>query len=481
MTDDPRAPLQQANKQISNAPEYSVTELSMALKRTVEDTYGYVRLRGEISGFKRAASGHIYLALKDEKSVLDGIIWKGVAARLGFQPEDGLEVICTGKLTTYPGRSKYQIVIERMEPAGAGALMALLEERRQKLAAEGLFDTSRKKAIPYLSKVIGVVTSPTGAVIRDILHRLSDRFPRHVIIWPVIVQGEGAASKIAEAISGFNALDGTGDIPRPDLLIVARGGGSLEDLWAFNEEAVVRAAAMSDIPLISAVGHETDTTLIDFAADLRAPTPTAAAEQAVPVRDDLIYTLQDFDSRLNKSMRRMLKDKAQRLEGLSRGLPKPSDMLALAQQRFDDLSERLPRSLSLLAEKQRMRLDGISRLLRPDMIRRDIERARDKLAQQSDRMTRATTQNITRLQHDFEATGRFFDSLNYKRVLDRGFAVIRDDQGRAVTRSADISLGDALDVEFSDGHRGVVATGGPSKPKKTPKPKSHDNRQGSLL
>ncbi|PCJ36997.1 MAG: exodeoxyribonuclease VII large subunit [Alphaproteobacteria bacterium] len=481
MTDYPRGPLQQANKQASNAPEYSVTELSMALKRTVEDTYGYVRLRGEISGFKRAASGHIYLALKDEKSVLDGIIWKGVAARLGFQPEDGLEVICTGKLTTYPGRSKYQIVIERMEPAGAGALMALLEERKKTLAAEGLFDTSRKKAIPYLPKVIGVVTSPTGAVIRDILHRLSDRFPRHVIIWPVIVQGEGAAPKIAEAISGFNALDGTGNIPKPDLLIVARGGGSLEDLWAFNEEAVVRAAAMSDIPLISAVGHETDTTLIDFAADLRAPTPTAAAEQAVPVRDDLIYTLQDFDSRLNKSMRRMLQDKAQRLEGLSRGLPKPSDMLALAQQRFDDLSERLPRSLSLLAEKQRMRFDGISRLLRPDMIRRDIERARDKLGQKSDRMTRATAQNLTRLQHDFEATGRLFDSLNYKRVLDRGFAVIRDDQGQAVTRSADISLGDALDVEFRDGHRGVVATGGPNKPKKTPKPKSHDNRQGSLL
>ncbi len=481
MTDYPYVPEKQTNIQTSNTPEYSVTELSMALKRTVEDTYGYVRLRGEISGFKRAASGHIYLALKDEKSVLDGIIWKGVAARLGFQPEDGLEVICTGKLTTYPGRSKYQIVIERMEPAGAGALMALLEERKKKLAAEGLFDADRKKAIPYLPKVIGVVTSPTGAVIRDILHRLSDRFPRHVIVWPVIVQGEGAALKIAEAIRGFNALDGTGDIPRPDVLIVARGGGSLEDLWAFNEEAVVRAAAMSDIPLISAVGHETDTTLIDFAADLRAPTPTAAAEQAVPVRDDLIYTLQDFDSRLNKSVRRMVQDKAQRLEGLGRGLPKPSDMLALAQQRFDDLSERLPRSLSLLAEKQQMRLDGVSRLLRPDMIRRDIERAGEKLGQQSDRMARATTQNIARMQHDFEATGRLFDSLNYKRVLDRGFAVIRDDQGRAVTRAADISLGDALDVEFNDGHRGVVATGGPNKPKKTPKPKSHDNRQGSLL
>jgi len=470
----------------SNATEYSVTELSMALKRTVEDNFGYVRLRGEISGFKRAASGHIYLALKDEKSVLDGVMWKGVAGRLSFRPEDGLEVICTGKLTTYPGRSKYQIVIERMEPAGAGALMALLEERKKKLAAEGLFDAARKKTIPYLPEVIGVVTSPTGAVIRDILHRLSDRFPRHVLVWPVLVQGEGAAQQVAEAIRGFNSLDGDdlgrGGIPRPDLLIVARGGGSLEDLWCFNEEAVVRAAAESDIPLISAVGHETDTTLIDYASDLRAPTPTAAAEQAVPVRDDLIYTVVDFDSRLSRSVRRTLQDKTQKLEGLGRGLPKPSDILALGRQRFDDLSERLPRTLRLLAEKQQMRLDAASRLLRPDLLRRDIERAGEKISTQSDRMARAMTQNSERFQIDFEATGRLFDSLNYRRVLDRGFVVIRDDQGRAVTLAGDIKPGDELDMEFSDGHVGAVAAGGSQKKKTTKKSKkSDDTRQGSLL
>jgi len=270
-----------------NLPEYSVSELSQALKRTVEDTYPYVRVRGEISGFKRAASGHLYLALKDESAVLDGVCWRGVAGRLGIRPEDGMEVVCTGKLTTYPGRSKYQIVIEAMELAGEGALLKLLEDRRKKLAAEGLFDEARKKPLPFLPDVIGVVTSPTGAVIRDILHRLNDRFPRHVLLWPVLVQGEGAAAQIAAAIEGFNRIAPGGRVPRPDVLIVARGGGSLEDLWAFNEEIVVRAAAGSVIPLISAVGHETDTTLIDYASDRRAPTPTAASEMALPVRADL--------------------------------------------------------------------------------------------------------------------------------------------------------------------------------------------------
>lgn len=462
-----------------NTPEYSVTELSMALKRTVEDTFGYVRLRGEISGLKRAASGHVYLTLKDDKAVLDGIMWKGVAGRLSFQPEDGLEVICTGKLTTYPGRSKYQIVIERMEVAGAGALMALLEERKKKLAAEGLFEASRKKAIPYLPQVIGVITSPTGAVVRDILHRLLDRFPRRVLVWPVLVQGDGAAEQIAGAIRGFNALDGSGALPRPDLLIVARGGGSLEDLWSFNEEAVVRAVADSDIPLISAVGHETDTTLIDYASDLRAPTPTAAAEQAVPVRADLIYTVQDLDSRLNLSLRRLLADKAQRLEGLGRGLPKPSDILALSRQRLDDVSERLPRSLMLLAERRQMTLDGVSRMLRPDILRRDIERGRENSHQISARMDRASDQNLRHQSDRFQAVSRLFDSLNYKRVLDRGFAVVRDGKGRTVTLVAGISSGDGLDMEFSDGHVAAVATGGTLK--KKPRSKSKDDRQGSLL
>ena len=303
----------------TNAQEFSVTEISLALKRTVEDQFGYVRIRGEISGLKRAASGHVYPALKDEKSVLDGVMWKGVAGRLTFRPEDGLEIIATGKLTTYPGRSKYQIVIDKMEVAGEGALMVLLEKRKKELTAEGLFDPSRKVDIPYLPDVIGVVTSPTGSVIRDILHRLSDRFPRHVLVWPVLVQGEGASKQIADAIEGFNAMDPDGDIPRPDVLIVARGGGSLEDLWCFNEEEVVRAAANSKIPLISAVGHETDTTLIDYASDHRAPTPTAAAERAVPVRDDLVYTVKDLELRHEKAIRRYLNTLAQQVEGLGRG------------------------------------------------------------------------------------------------------------------------------------------------------------------
>ncbi len=471
-----------AEQKATNAPEYSVTELSMALKRTVEDKFGYVRLKGEISGFKRAASGHVYLALKDEKSVLDGIIWKGVASKLTFRPEDGLEVICTGKLTTYPGRSKYQIVIERMEPAGAGALMALLEERKKKLASEGLFEVGRKKAIPYLPKVIGVVTSPTGAVIRDILHRLSDRFPRHVIVWPVIVQGEGAAGKIAEAIRGFNGLTEESIVTRPDLLIVARGGGSLEDLWAFNEEVVVRAAAESDIPLISAVGHETDTTLIDYASDLRAPTPTAAAEQAVPVRGDLLYTVRDLAARLDRSTRRMILDKTQRLEGLGRGLPKPSDILALNQQRLDDLSERLPRALTLLGERHQMRLDGVK--LRPDMLKRDMARAQEKTQLMFERIKRAALQNIQQAQDGFEATGRLFDSLNYRKVLERGYAVIRKQEGGAVTSAAGVAAGDGLEVEFSDGRVDVIVGGRKRSAKKRQpknKAKKTDSRQGSLL
>ncbi|MBO6827913.1 MAG: exodeoxyribonuclease VII large subunit, partial [Sneathiella sp.] len=318
---DPRAPAP------SNIHEFTVSELSNALKRTVEDTYGRVRVRAEISGLKQAASGHVYLALKDDKSVLDGVMWRGSAQKLNFRPEDGLEVVCTGKLTTYPGRSKYQMVIDSMEPAGVGALMALLEERKRKLAAEGLFSPERKKQLPYLPQTIGVVTSPTGAVIRDILHRLRDRFPTHVLLWPVLVQGETAAEQVATAIHGFNNLTGEDKgLPRPDLIIVARGGGSLEDLWAFNEEVVVRAAAESRIPLISAVGHETDTTLIDYASDRRAPTPTAAAEMAVPVRSELLAYVEDMDRRIRRGLTRSISEKRDRLQGLSRGLRDPKSL-----------------------------------------------------------------------------------------------------------------------------------------------------------
>ena len=307
----------------SNIPEFTVSELSGALRRTVEEAFDHVRVRGEISGFKRHSSGHLYFSLKDSDAVMDAVCWKGQAVRLGLAPEDGMEVIAVGRLTTYPGRSKYQMVVERMELAGQGALLKLLEDRRRKLAAEGLFDQDRKRPLPYLPNVIGIVTSPTGAVIRDILHRLAERFPRHVLLWPVAVQGDGAAAQIAAAIAGFNALPKGGIIPRPDLLIVARGGGSIEDLWAFNEEIVVRAAAASTIPLISAVGHETDTTLIDFASDLRAPTPTAAAEKAVPVRADLVAWIAETGARLTGAMARSLTERRNRVDALARALPQP--------------------------------------------------------------------------------------------------------------------------------------------------------------
>src|SRR3982751_660297 len=329
-----------------NIPEWTVTELSAALKKTVEDAYGFVRVRGEITGYRGPhSSGHAYFALKDEGAKIDAVIWRTAFGRIRFKPEEGLEVIATGRLTTYPGRSSYQIIIESLEPAGVGALMALLEERKKKLAAEGLFDEARKQLLPYLPSVIGVVTSPTGAVIRDILHRLNDRFPRRVLVWPVRVQGEGAAEEVAAAIRGFNAPPEGGRLPRPDLLIVARGGGSIEDLWAFNEEIVVRAAAESMIPLISAVGHETDITLIDFVADKRAPTPTAAAEMAVPVRADLITRISALNNRQVACWQRGIENRRKELRSLARALPGLEDLFALPRQRLDGLAERLPQSL----------------------------------------------------------------------------------------------------------------------------------------
>src|ERR1700675_4169485 len=325
-----------ATEALINAPEFTVSELSSALKRTVEEAYGHVRVRGEITGFRGAhASGHCYFALKDDGAKIEAVIWKFAHARMRFKPQEGLEVIATGKLTTYPGSSKYQIVIEALEPAGIGALMALMEERKRKLSAEGLFDEARKQLLPWLPEVIGVVTSPTGAVICDILHRLEDRFPRRVLVWPVRVQGEGSAEQIAAAIRGFNALPEGGKIPRPDLLIVARGGGSLEDLWSFNEEIVVRAAAESMIPLISAVGHETDITLIDFAADKRAPTPTAAAEMAVPVRAELLGSLAALGARQIQSWQRGMDMRRTELLSATRALPAADELLAMARQRLD--------------------------------------------------------------------------------------------------------------------------------------------------
>jgi exodeoxyribonuclease VII large subunit len=320
----------------ANAPEFSVSELSSALKRAIEDRFGYVRVRGEISGYRGPhSSGHVYFSLKDANARLDAVIWKGVFGRMRVKPEEGLEVVVTGKITTFPGKSAYQIIVESLEPAGVGALMALLEARRRALAEEGLFDAARKQLLPYLPRVIGVVTSPTGAVIRDILHRLSDRFPVHVLVWPVRVQGETSAAEVAQAIRGFNALPPGGAIPRPDVLIVARGGGSLEDLWSFNEEIVVRAAAESEIPLIAAVGHETDWTLIDHAADVRAPTPTAAAELSVPVRAELLATLADLAGRLAGAALRLAERRRAELRALARALPSGEAILAAPRQRLD--------------------------------------------------------------------------------------------------------------------------------------------------
>lgn len=488
----------------SNTFEYSVSELSGALKRSVEDQFGYVRVRAELSGFKRAASGHLYFALKDDKAVLDGVCWRGNAQRLSFAPEDGLEVICSGKLTTYPARSKYQMVVDHMEPAGAGALMALLEERKKKLAAEGLFDPARKKRVPYLPKVIGVVTSPTGAVIRDILHRLGDRFPRHVLVWPVIVQGQGAADQVAAAIRGFNTIDGSGDVPRPDTLIVARGGGSIEDLWSFNEEVVVRAAAESEIPLISAVGHETDTTLIDYASDLRAPTPTGAAEMAVPVREDLMLGVADLGRRLAVLRGAMIRDREERLRGLARGLPSPRDILGLAQQRFDDLSERLPRGLVTAVQQKSGQLNRLVGGLSIGRLRQLVSFRSSQLDSAQARLQPVYARKLSDLAARLEASGRMLESLSYERVLDRGFALVEDAEGTPVSKAATLAAGDTVTVRFSDDSTPMQVLEGsatpkeasppdnsgpkkpPKKPRKKPdqkttKPTKQDERQGTLL
>ncbi|WP_454013888.1 exodeoxyribonuclease VII large subunit [Aquamicrobium terrae] len=359
----------------SNAAEYTVSEISGALKRTVEDVFGHVRVRGEISGYRGPhSSGHAYFALKDDRARLEAVIWKGVMGRLKFRPEEGMEVIATGKLTTYPGSSKYQIVIDNLEPAGAGALMALLEERKRRLATEGIFDPARKQLLPYMPRVIGVVTSPTGAVIRDILHRIADRFPLHVVLWPVRVQGETAGAEVTAAVNGFNALPADGAIPRPDVVIVARGGGSLEDLWGFNDEGLARAVAASDIPVISAVGHETDWTLIDLAADVRAPTPTGAAEIAVPVKAELEATLASLAARLRACVSRGLDRRRQAARSAARAIPSPDQLLAVPRRRFDEATGRLGRALSVAVERKRARFDQAR--LSPATLSRRIEESR---------------------------------------------------------------------------------------------------------
>ncbi|MBW6530214.1 exodeoxyribonuclease VII large subunit [Sphingomonas citri] len=435
-----------------NAMAVSVSELSGRLKRMVEGEFGHVRLRGEISGYKRATSGHAYLCLKDDAAVIDGVMWKGSAAGLAFRPEDGIEVVATGRLTTYPGRSKYQIVIERMELAGAGALMALLEKLRLKLAGEGLFDRERKQALPFMPRTIGVVTSPTGAVIRDILHRLEDRCPTHVIVWPVKVQGAGAAEEVAAAVRGFDALPTEGPVRRPDLVIVARGGGSVEDLWAFNEEVVVRAVAACSIPIISAVGHETDTTLCDHAADLRAPTPTAAAEIAVPVLAELRLSLDAMRQRTERCARRYVERGRERLDALARVMPTRDRLLGPQRQRLDELGARLDRGLERRVTRARGELDRTAGAIRSAALERRLEAGRARLAD----------------------LGRLVESLNPDKLLERGYVRVEAVAGGTVTSAEAACAAGALLLHFRDGAvPAQVGEGAPREPrpaKVEPKP-----------
>lgn len=437
----------------SNAHEYSVSELAGALKKTVEDTYGHVRVRGELGRVTVAKSGHVYLDMKDERAVIDAVMWKGLASSLNFRPEEGLEVIAEGRLSTYPGRSKYQLIIERLEPAGEGALMALLEARKKALAAEGLFAPERKRDLPFLPRVIGVVTSPTGAVIRDILHRLEERFPVHVLLWPVRVQGEGADREIAAGIEGLNALPLDGPIPQPDLIIVARGGGSIEDLWSFNEEIVVRAAAASRIPLISAVGHETDTTLIDYASDLRAPTPTGAAERAVPVRRELAERLTKDALRLSGALQRALDRKASELKSAARALGRPDALLQGASQRLDYASDRLDRARTAGVDRARARLDQVAAGLRPAALKRDIAERRRRLSVPGERLAPVFARSLQERTRMLTGLGARLESVSHEKVLARGFALVTDDNGVLVRSASALADGQGVSLRFGDGVR----------------------------
>lgn len=519
----------------SNAPELSVSELSAALKRTVEDRFGFVRVRGEISNYRGPhSSGHAYFCLKDQSARIDAVIWKGVFAKLKTKPQEGLEVIAIGKVTTFPGKSTYQIIVEALEPAGIGALMALFEERRRKLAAEGLFDEARKRPLPFLPDCVGVVTSPTGAVIRDILHRIADRFPRHVLVWPVRVQGETSAAEIAAAIDGFNALPEHGPLRRPDVIIVARGGGSLEDLWSFNEEIVVRAAARSLVPLIAAVGHETDWTLIDHAADLRAPTPTAAAEKAVPVRSELAAALADLGRRHINASLRGLDRRRNEFRALLRALPQSDTIVALPRQRLDNLESRLDGARSKAYDRRHLGLARLShrlaqqspqarmaraaghlkaleqrlqrhrttgndirrqalahlatrlvgaRLTRVKLERERAAAARHRLDALSPRLTRGFQSFIAARRTTVRTLEQLLGSLGYKQVLARGFALVRDENEKPLRSAAEIAAGTLLDIEFADGHRAAIAAvERPTAPAERAAKKGRPKRdQGSLF
>ncbi|MBL8549503.1 MAG: exodeoxyribonuclease VII large subunit [Hyphomonadaceae bacterium] len=453
----------------SNLPELTVSELAQAVRRTMERDFDRVRVRGELGRVLVARSGHLYVDLKDDQSTLSLVMWRSNVQQLAFKPEEGLEVIAEGKLSTFPGRSQYQLIADRLEPAGVGALLAQLEKLKARLAAEGLFDQSRKKPIPSLPSVIGVVTSPTGAVIRDILHRIEDRFPRRVILWPVLVQGEYAAGQIAAAIKGFNALPEGGRVPRPDVLIVARGGGSIEDLWAFNEEIVVRAAAASAIPLISAVGHETDTTLIDYASDLRAPTPTAAAERAVPVRAELIGRVETLGARLSTGLVRGVELKRTQLRAVAARLPRPEQLLGPAQQRLDRFSEKLGRALVANVRAAQSKLDRIAGRLRPEALTLDLNRKSVVLNETARRLRAAMVRSWKEKRDAVAAAGRILETLSHKSVLARGFALVQRADGSLARSAAALQAGDRVKLTFADGER-AAAIDGEAKPAERGKP-----------
>ena len=467
----------------TNTPPFlTVTELAQRLKATVESQFDFVRIRAEISRPTRAASGHLYFTLKDDRNTLDGVCWKTVAGSLAVQPEEGLEVVVTGKLTIYGGRSKYQIVVQTMEMAGEGAMLRQLEERRRRLAAEGLFDSERKQPIPHMPAVIGVVTSPTGAVIRDILHRLTDRFGVRVLVWGTLVQGQGAAAQVARAIEGFDAMPTDGSLPRPDLLIVARGGGSLEDLWAFNEEEVVRAAATCSIPLISAIGHETDTTLIDFAADQRAPTPTAAAEMAVPVRADLLSRISDIESRLLAGVTQRLTTATQLLRAAERGLLNPAEMVERRAQSVDLAVAGLERALQSRLSAAALRVADLGARLRPP--ERRLAEVAAELAGLESRLDQQIDIQLDRRRVALDSAARLLDANSFERVLERGFALVTTPEGLPVKRAAEAAEGAEVTIRFADAARKArLDPSGPAAPgrrKTAAKPKTQ-TEQDSLF
>ncbi|MBL1406979.1 MAG: exodeoxyribonuclease VII large subunit [Hyphomicrobiales bacterium] len=473
------------DKSQSNALEVSVSEISGKLKRMVEDTFGHVRVRGEITGYRGPhSSGHMYFALKDERARIEAVVWRGVANKLKHKPEEGLEVIASGKLTTYPGSSKYQIVIDNIEPAGAGALMALLEDRKKKLAAEGLFVEDRKQLLPYMPKVIGVITSPTGAVIRDVLHRISDRFPLHVLLWPARVQGETCGPEVSAAVRGFNALEKNGPIPKPDLIIVARGGGSVEDLWGFNDEELIRAVADSEIPVISAVGHETDWTLVDLAADIRAPTPTGAAEMAVPVKSDLEAHVASLNARLNSGLTRTLENARTSLKAAGRGMPTPDTLFSMPRRQLDEATTRLTSGLILATQKKQIHFQGIQSRLNPNLLMPVVQRRSQEVGYLHNRLSKAISTSQERANLRIGQATRLLNSYSYTNTLQRGYAVVRDDAGKLVTLSKKISDGQLHELEFSDGRVNVIAGNNGAKSKtlaKTKKQSTPTTNQGDLF